>query len=120
MKLMFVGAHPDDGDGRAGGLAARYVERGGEALFVSLTNGNAGHHEMQPAELARRRREEARRAGEVIGARYLVLDHDDARLTPTLEVREELIGLIMMRIEPWTWLPVCYTFQVLTYQALVD
>jgi len=33
---------------------------------------------------------------------------------------EELIGLIMMRIEPWTWLPVCYTFQVLTYQALVD
>jgi CubicO group peptidase (beta-lactamase class C family) len=33
---------------------------------------------------------------------------------------EELIGLILMRMEPWTWMPVCYTFQVLTYQAIVD
>jgi len=94
MKLMFVGAHPDDGEGRAAGLAVRYVRSGGAALFVSVTNGNAGHHEMQPAELARRRKEEARRAGEVIGADYVVLDHDDARLTATVEIREELIGLI--------------------------
>ena len=94
MKLMFISAHPDDGDPRAGGLAARYVERGGEAMFVSITNGNAGHHTMQPDELARTRKEESRRAGEVIGATYVVLDHDDARLEPTLEVREEIIGLI--------------------------
>jgi CubicO group peptidase (beta-lactamase class C family) len=33
---------------------------------------------------------------------------------------EELIGLIMLRMEPWTWIPVCYAFQVLTYQAIVD
>ncbi len=93
MKLMFVCAHPDD-EGRVTGLAARCVERGGEALLVSVTNGNAGHQEMPPEELARTRKEEARRAGEVIGAEYLVLDHDDARLVPTVEVREELIGLI--------------------------
>jgi len=94
MKLMFVGAHPDDGEGRVGGLAARYVERGGAAMFVSLTNGNAGHHEMQPAELAARRKEEARRSGEVIGAQYVVMDNDDGRLVPSVEVREELIALI--------------------------
>jgi len=94
MRLMFIGAHPDDGDGRMGGLAARYVEGGGEAMLVSVSNGNAGHHQMQPEDLARRRKEEARRAGEVIGAEYIVLDHDDARLTPSLEIREELIGLI--------------------------
>ncbi len=63
-------------------------------MLVSVTNGNAGHHEMQPGELAARRKAEAQRAGEFIGADYLVLDHDDARLTPALEVREELIGLI--------------------------
>jgi LmbE family N-acetylglucosaminyl deacetylase len=96
---MFIGAHPDDGDSRAGGLAARYVEQGGQALFVSVTNGNAGHHEMKPADLARRRKEEARKAGQVIGAEYVVLDHDDARLTPTVEVREELIGMIR-RFQP--------------------
>ena len=33
---------------------------------------------------------------------------------------EKLIGLIMLRMEPWTWMPICYTFQVLTYQAIVD
>jgi LmbE family N-acetylglucosaminyl deacetylase len=63
-------------------------------LLVSVTSGNAGHHEMAPDALARRRAEEAARAGAVIGARYLVLDHDDGRLVPDLEVREELIGLI--------------------------
>jgi LmbE family N-acetylglucosaminyl deacetylase len=94
MRLMFIGAHPDDGDGRVGGLAARYVEQGGAAMLVSVTNGNAGHQEMQPAELAARRKEEARRAGEVIGADYVVLDYDDGRLTPSLQAREELIGLI--------------------------
>jgi LmbE family N-acetylglucosaminyl deacetylase len=94
VKLMCVGAHPDDCDLRAGGLAAITIDRGGEALFVSVTNGNAGHHEMAPAALAARRKEEARRAGAVIGAEYLVLDHDDGRLTASLEVREELIGII--------------------------
>lgn len=94
MKLMFIGAHPDDGESRVGGLAARYVERGGEAMLVSVTNGNAGHQEMQPDALAVRRREEARRSGEVIGAEYVVLDNPDGRLVPSVEVREELIGLI--------------------------
>jgi len=110
MRLMFVGAHPDDGDGAVGGLAARYVERGGQSLLVSLTNGNAGHHKMAPDELARRRKQEARRAGEVIGAEYLVLDHDDARLTPTVEIREELIGLVrefrpdlLVGLRPWDY-----------------
>ncbi|NLW51181.1 MAG: PIG-L family deacetylase [Candidatus Brocadiaceae bacterium] len=94
MKLMMIGAHPDDADLRAGGIAARYVERGGEAMLVSVTNGNAGHQEMAPDALAVRRKEEARRAGEVIGVDYVVLDHPDARLTPSVEVREELIGMI--------------------------
>ena len=94
MDLMIIGAHPDDAEVRAGGLAARCAERGGRVMMVSVTNGNAGHHEMEPEALARRRREEARRSGEVIGAEYLVLDHPDGRLTASIEVREELIGLI--------------------------
>jgi CubicO group peptidase (beta-lactamase class C family) len=37
-----------------------------------------------------------------------------------VDPREELIGLIMLRMEPFTWIPICYTFQVLMYQAIVD
>jgi len=37
-----------------------------------------------------------------------------------VDPREELIGLILLRMEAWTWIPICYAFQVLTYQAIVD
>jgi CubicO group peptidase (beta-lactamase class C family) len=37
-----------------------------------------------------------------------------------IDPKEELIGLIMLRMEPWTWMPVCFAFQVLMYQAIVD
>lgn len=112
MRVMFVGAHPDDGDLRMGGLAAKYAAAGGKAMLVSLTNGNAGHHTMGPAELAGRRREEARLAGEAVGAEYVVLDHDDGRLTPSVEIREELIRLIrgfapdlLLALRPWDYHP---------------
>ncbi len=100
MRLMCIGAHPDDCDSKAAGLAAKHLERGGDVLFLSLTNGNAGHHQMQPSQLAERRRREARQAAESLGRNlpgrmgYRVLEHDDGRLTPSLEVREELIGII--------------------------
>jgi len=112
MRLMFIGAHPDDGDGRAAGLAARVIEQGGHALFVSTTNGNAGHHQMAPDDLARTRKQEARNAGQVIGADYVVLDHDDGRLTPDVAIREELIGMIrefrpdlLLQLRPFDYHP---------------
>jgi CubicO group peptidase (beta-lactamase class C family) len=37
-----------------------------------------------------------------------------------VDPKEELIGLLMLRMEPWTWLSVPQTFQVLVYQAIVD
>ncbi len=94
MRMMFIGAHPDDGDISAGGTAARLIELGGEVMFVAICNGNAGHYKMSPATLAARRKREAGCAGEVIGAQYRVLSHDDARLQPTIEIREEVIRLI--------------------------
>ena len=92
--LLVFGAHPDDCEFSAGGLAALYMERGGRVCFVSLTNGDAGHHEIAGAALARRRREEARAAAEVIGAESRVLDNHDGELLPTLDRRREVIALI--------------------------
>ncbi|HUV00004.1 MAG TPA: PIG-L family deacetylase, partial [Bacteroidales bacterium] len=45
-------------------------------------------------ELARIRREEARRAGEVIGVRYITLDNHDGQLMPTYKNRLQVIRLI--------------------------
>lgn len=94
LRILAIGAHPDDCDLKAGGVAALYRGIGHDVRFVSVTNGEAGHFAMSGRELAERRRDEARRAGDALGIRYDVLKHRDGRLQPTLEARFELIALI--------------------------
>src|SRR5690606_32044335 len=98
-RLLVIGAHPDDCEYKAGGLAALYRRAGHEVRFVSVTDGAAGHHVISGPELAARRREEADASGRVIGLEYQVLAHPDGALEPTLEARHELIALIR-RYEP--------------------
>lgn len=94
LKILAVGAHPDDCDIKVGGTAALYRQNGHEVRFVSVTNGESGHHELRGNELADIRRREAAAAARVLGIQYDVLKYRDGRLQPTLEAREELIGLI--------------------------
>jgi len=91
IRVIAFGAHPDDCDLGAGGLAAKYAALGHKVKFVSLTNGDAGHQSQQGEELAKRRRAEAQEAGRRIGIEYDVLDNHDGKLLPTLEVREQVI-----------------------------
>ncbi len=94
INLVVIGAHPDDCDIDAGGTALLFAEAGHQVLFVSVTNGDAGHHQMSGEALARRRMEEAQEAGRRLGVKYVVLDHHDGLLMPELEIRLELIRLI--------------------------
>ncbi|GIV77529.1 MAG: hypothetical protein KatS3mg050_1923 [Litorilinea sp.] len=94
LRLLIFGAHPDDPDFAAGGLAALYSRRGHVVKMVSLTNGDAGHHEMGGAPLAWRRRQEAAAAGRCLGAEYITLDIHDGALLPTLENRNLVIAII--------------------------
>ncbi|HKW34128.1 MAG TPA: PIG-L family deacetylase, partial [Candidatus Acidoferrum sp.] len=91
IRVIAFGAHPDDCDLGAGGLAAKYATHGDKVKFVSLTNGDAGHQSLRGEELAKRRRAEAQEAGRRIGIEYEVLDNHDGKLLPTLDVREQVI-----------------------------
>ncbi len=91
LKLLILGAHPDDADYHAGGLASIYRELGHAVRMVSMTNGSAGHHEKPRGEVAAIRREEAAAAGRVIGAEYHVWDCPDGELTASLDVRWRVI-----------------------------
>lgn len=93
LHIIVIGAHPDDADG-AGGVAYKWAKTGADVLLVSLTNGDAGHQSIKAQELAKIRREEARKAGEVIGVRYITLDNHDGQLMPTYENRLQVIKLI--------------------------
>ncbi len=93
-RILALGAHPDDCDIKAGGCVVLWRQAGCTVKFVSVTNGDAGHHEMSGLVLAERRAEEARAAGEVAGIEYEVLDFHDGQLVPGLEERAELLRLM--------------------------
>ena len=70
LTFLMIGAHPDDMDLRASGLAMRLTERGHKAVFLSVTNGNAGHMTMEKEALRLRRRQEMADAAAVFGLQY--------------------------------------------------
>lgn len=94
LRILVVGAHPDDCDIKAGGVAALYRQAGHRVRFVSVTNGESGHHRLSGEQLVQIRREEAAAAAHVLDIEYEVLDHRDGHLEPTLAARGEMIGLI--------------------------
>jgi LmbE family N-acetylglucosaminyl deacetylase len=94
IRVIVFGAHPDDCDQDAGGTAALLASLGHAVKFVSVTNGDAGHQSQGGGILAMRRTLEAKEAGRRIGVSYDVLDNHDGELTPTLDVRLQIIRKI--------------------------
>lgn len=94
MKILIIGAHPDDPDYFAGGTARKYALAGHSVKFVAVTNGDAGHQTDRGPTLAERRRREAWAAGNIAGVEYQIMNNRDANLLPTREVRNDVIALI--------------------------
>ncbi|MCG2589129.1 PIG-L deacetylase family protein [Rhodohalobacter sulfatireducens] len=95
LRVIAIFAHPDDADFKMAGTAIQMAQAGHQVKYLSITNGNAGHHEMGGGVLAKRRRAEAKEAAIRTGiAEYEVWDYDDAKLMPTLDIRMEVIRAI--------------------------
>jgi LmbE family N-acetylglucosaminyl deacetylase len=94
LRILMIGAHPDDCDIKAGGTAALYVQLAHEVKFLAVTNGDAGHMEMGGGMLAKRRYEETQEVARRLGIQYDVLDNHDGELLPTLEIRLDVIRKI--------------------------
>lgn len=91
LRLLVLGAHPDDAEYHAGGLISIYAKLGHTVKLVSVSNGGAGHHRYSSEELVQIRREEAAKAGRVVGAEYVTWDNPDGALQPTLDLRHQII-----------------------------
>ena len=87
--MLAVGAHPDDVEIQCGGTLAKYAEAGHYVAIACVANGNMGHMEIQPEELARIREKEARNAAAVIGAEFFCLNVSDLMVghDPDLHLR---------------------------------
>ncbi len=90
LKIIAFGAHPDDCEIRAGGVAALWAEQGHAFRCVSLTNGDIGHFGMSGGELVHRRMQEVDSAADILGISTRVFDIHDGELMPTLENRKEV------------------------------
>ncbi|MCO5217239.1 MAG: PIG-L family deacetylase [Thermomicrobiales bacterium] len=95
LRVLVIGAHPDEADMYSGGTSALYARMGHAVKFLSLTNGDAGHFSMNRFALAARRFEEAQEAARRLGVlEYEVWDVHDSELMPTLEMRQRVIRAI--------------------------
>src|SRR5262245_61739173 len=94
LRILAIGAHPDDADIKAGGTAVKWCAGGHVVKLISVSDGGAGHQVLRGPALTERRRAEARAAAAVIGATYDVWDFTDGELQPTLEARHRIIRLV--------------------------
>ena len=94
IRVIVIGAHPDDCDLGAGGTAILFSQMGHAVKFLSVTNGDAGHQSEGGGALAKRRAAEAKEAGRRFGVVYDILDNHDGELEPTLAVRLQIIRKI--------------------------
>ncbi len=94
LRLLILGAHPDDAEFHAAGTATIYRQLGHVVKMVSVTDGSAGHYRRTREELREIRRREARASAALIGAECEVWEFLDGELEPTLEVRRRIIAAI--------------------------
>lgn len=101
-RALAIYAHPDDAEVSCGGTLARWAAAGTHVEVAVCTRGDKGSSdpELKAAVLVKRRREEAEKAGAVLGvAAHHFLEHDDGEVENDLAFRRELVGLVR-RVRP--------------------
>jgi LmbE family N-acetylglucosaminyl deacetylase len=97
--VLVVTPHPDDAEGGAGGIIARWTKQGRKVVLVVCTNGDKGTSDrsVTPAALAKIREEEQRKAASVLGiAEVVFVRFPDQGLEDCTEFREQLVRLIRL------------------------
>lgn len=95
MRILAIGAHPDDIEISCSGTLAKCVKRGDKVIVCHASTGNLGHVIIPPDELVKIRAAEAKKAGsmagiEVIGGLFDDLDIFDNNK----EARDKVVDVI--------------------------
>jgi len=113
VRIICIGAHPDDCEIEFGGTAHKLASAGHAVKFLSVTNGSAGHHLHPAADLVAIRTAEATEAARRLGiAETEILGHNDGELLPTLDARRDIVRRIrnwsadvVLSHRPWDYHP---------------
>jgi LmbE family N-acetylglucosaminyl deacetylase len=94
MRVLAIGAHPDDLEILCGGTLARFAGRGDPVTMLVMSDGSAGHAQIAAPELATIREREARAAAAVIGAELIWLGLPDEFVFNDEPTRRRLLDAI--------------------------
>jgi bacillithiol biosynthesis deacetylase BshB1 len=94
MRVLAIGAHPDDLEILCAGTLARYVQQGHQVFMAHVCRGDKGHTEISHAKLGSIREQEAHRAAGVLGAEAMSLDIPDCELFVNDDTMRRMSDLI--------------------------
>jgi N-acetylglucosamine malate deacetylase 1 len=80
LRVLAVGAHPDDLEILCGGTLARFCRDGHDVVMCHATSGDRGSYVGTSEEVAAVRGSEARRAAEICGAEHATLGLHDGEV----------------------------------------
>ncbi len=94
MRILAVGAHPDDLEIICAGTLLKYKEQGHDVVMAIATNGEQGHFVIMPEELREIRKQEAAASAEICGAEFLWLGFPDEFIYHDHETRMKFIEMM--------------------------
>lgn len=95
MRVLAVGAHPDDLEMLCGGTLARFVQEGHDVTMCHAARGDRGSYLTTMDEIARIRFGEAEAAATVLGATHRVVGLSDAEVSASdPEQRRSMVDMI--------------------------
>ena len=95
MRVLAVGAHPDDVEIACSGTLAKCIKRGDKVVVCHVSSGNLGHVVIPPDELRVIRAGEAKKAGGMIGTEVIWGGFDDLDIFDnTKDARDKMVDVI--------------------------
>lgn len=94
MRILAIGAHPDDIELLCAGTLALYSKRGDTIFICHVCDGNKGSMTHTSEEIAKIRRDEAIQSAKVIGATSIWAGISDGEVVLDLDSREKIIDVI--------------------------
>ncbi len=100
MKVLAIGAHPDDLEFCCAGTLARYAQHGDQVTMVTTTIAELGNFELGKEQCSEVRQREAAASAAVIGAEYVALKLEDNSVNPYDRTQQKLFVDLVRRVKP--------------------
>ena len=100
MKVLAIGAHPDDIEIACSGTLAKCVKRGDEVTVCHVSSGNLGHVIIPPDELRVIRAAEAKKAGGMAGIKVVCAGFDDLEIFDNNKAARDKIVDVIKSVNP--------------------